>query len=277
MLAPGDILGNTYRIERLLGEGGMAVVYAARGVRLSMHFAIKVLKPEFAVNASCLQRFRREADILAQLRHSHIVSVIDTDFAASGEPYLVMEYLEGEDLAQRLQRDRLSTAVSLSLLQQTASALQAAHDRGIIHRDLKPSNLFLCHSPSQSDWVKVLDFGIAKLCQGELSAADATAQSLLIGTPAYMSPEQARGASDLDARSDQFSLAVIAWEMFAGRRAFYRPGNDPLATALRIVQEELPPVFSLRPGHPPSPACWEAQRCSASRTGSPPSCSSASS
>ena len=243
MLAIGDVINKTYRVDRLLGEGGMARVYLVSHVRLPKKFALKLIAARDGVPAGFMQRFRREAEVLAALNHHHIVSVIDWNETAEGQPYLVMEYLEGEDLAHFLSRTGvLQTSVALSIVYQIGLALQAAHDAGVVHRDLKPGNVFLCNGGAFPNFVKVLDFGIAKLLFED--GALKTSQQMLLGTPAYMSPEQAKGNAELvDGRSDQFSLAIILYEMLSGRRPFcMSAAEEPMMTLANIIFYEPPPL-----------------------------------
>jgi eukaryotic-like serine/threonine-protein kinase len=166
MFPVGHVLDATYRIERLLGKGGMAYVYAVSHVRLPRRFALKVITAPIAQGSEYVMRFRREAEILAELEHPNLVAVNDWNITPDGKPYLVMELLSGEDLAQCLHRTgALPTKVALSIFSQVAEALQVAHARSIVHRDLKPANIFLCKNGVVPYFAKVLDFGIAKSAQ----------------------------------------------------------------------------------------------------------------
>src|SRR5689334_9329504 len=180
----GTVLGGTYRLERLLGRGGMGAVYEARHVRLPRRYAVKLLKLEFAHDRDVLDRFRREAEIASSLGHQNIAEVFDFNLSEDGQAYMVLELLEGEDLSNRLAQGPLKLGQMLAVLRQVASALEAAHSRGIVHRDLKPSNLFLCKRKGGDELVKVLDFGISKVLH---TPNTATQTGAILGTPNYMS------------------------------------------------------------------------------------------
>ena len=159
----GAVLGGAYQVTRLIGEGGMGAVYEALQLRLNKRVAIKVMSRELASNSEALTRFRREAEVTSRLGHPHLVNVMDFGATDSGEPYLVMEYLDGEDLDHRIRSvGRLPLEVAVEVTRQVASALAAAHDEGIVHRDLKPANVFLLKVKGEADFVKVLDFGISR-------------------------------------------------------------------------------------------------------------------
>jgi eukaryotic-like serine/threonine-protein kinase len=215
----GVILQDSYKITGLLGQGGMGAVYDALQIRLNKRVAIKVMARELASNAEALNRFHREAMITSGLGHPHIVQVFDFATTPTGQPFLAMEYLDGEDLDRRLGRvGRLSPEQTAHIVKQTASALSATHAQQIVHRDLKPANIYLLHVAGEDDFVKVLDFGISKILAANTKITKASA---LIGTPDYMSPEQALGGStDVDHRTDQWALACIAWECLSGKAPF---------------------------------------------------------
>ena len=244
----GTVLEGAYRITRLLGEGAMGAVYEAVQLRLNKRVAIKLMARDLAANREALARFHREAQITSHLGHPHLVTVIDFGTAESGEPYLVMEYLSGEDLEHRVRRvGRLSIESAVHITRQVASALAAAHGEGVVHRDLKPANVFLLQAPGEPDFVKVLDFGISKV---KAAGTKLTQTSTLIGTPQYMSPEQAAGMIDqIDHRTDQWALGCIVWEMLSGRGPFVA---DDLATLLyQVINLDPQPLAARVPTLPP--------------------------
>jgi serine/threonine-protein kinase len=244
----GRMLGSSYRILELLDQGGMGAVFVAEHVRLRRRVAVKVLAQELFHVSAALARFEQEAEIIARLNHPNIVTVLDFDRTSSGEPYLVMELLEGETLATTLQREVvLPIRAAVRVATQVASALQAAHQAGIVHRDLKPANVFLLAVAGQSPVVKLLDFGISKYPAG---ARGLTGQFAVIGTPEYMSPEQAAGhTAVVDHRADQYSLAVITYEMISGRVPF---AGETVTDVLRgVLGEDPAPLSSWLPTLPP--------------------------
>ncbi|HTA44892.1 MAG TPA: protein kinase [Bryobacteraceae bacterium] len=242
---PGVRLG-PYQLEVLLGEGGMGQVYRARDTRLGRLVAIKVIRTEGAQRPDFRIRFRREAQATAALNHPHICTLHDVG-EQEGASYLVMEYVEGQTLAARLREGPLPLDQLLRRATEVAQALAAAHERGIIHRDLKPANLML--TPSG---VKVLDFGLAKFTGPEVSTLDATAAHTILGSPAYMSPEQTRG-EELDPRSDLFSFGCVLYEAATGVRPFR--GSSVLEILREVVSGHPSPPSSLRPE---LPAGWDS-------------------
>ena len=245
----GTVLDGSYRIEGLLGEGGMGAVYAATHLRLEKRMAVKVMARELTANAEALARFRREALVTSGLGHPHIVQVFDFSTTPTGEPFLVMEFLDGEDLDHRLRRvGRLPAADVVRMVKQVASALMATHNKGIVHRDLKPANIYLLlEVAGETDFVKVLDFGISKV---RSASTKLTRTSSIMGTPNYMSPEQAKGNIEaIDERTDQWALACIAWECLSGQGPFV--GENVPSILFQIVHEPppslLPQVADLYP------------------------------
>ena len=224
-----------YRIVRLLGEGGMGAVYEARQEPLERRVALKVLHSEYASNRDAVARFFNEAKVLSKLEHPSIVQVSDFGSSAEGITYLVMEYLRGESLAQRLltiaeQGEKLTTVTAVQFAWQAADALTVAHAQGVVHRDLKPDNLMLVADPVApgGERVKILDFGIAKLTKARDRSAVKTDTQAVIGTPMYMSPEQCKGAGGVDAKTDVYSLGCVLYEMLAGRPPFVGEGGGQL-------------------------------------------------
>ena len=249
-MTPGAVLAGTYEVTRLLGEGGMGSVWEARHLRLERKkVAIKVLHGFVASDGEAVNRFQREANIASRLGHPNIIQVHDFNNLESGAPYLVLEYLEGESLNDRLRQGPVPLPQALAFARQIGSALQAAHNEGIVHRDLKPHNVFLCPSETHgyaTEQVKVLDFGISKI-QG--SDTVKTQTNAILGTPQYMSPEQAKGAHrDIDHRTDVFALGAIVYEMLSGRAAFL--GDSIPEVMFKVVYEEPPPLAELAPGLP---------------------------
>jgi serine/threonine protein kinase len=246
-LPVGTVLDGAYRLTRLVYAGGMGTVYEAVQLRLERRVAVKVMAADLAEHPEALARFRREVKITSKLAHPHIVQLLDFGTTAAGHPYLVTEFLEGEDLEQRLARSgRLPLGTAMAIARQIASALIAIHAKGIIHRDLKPGNVLLVASEGIADFVKVLDFGVAKIAT---SGTKLTHTSSVLGTPEYMSPEQASGgASDVDHRSDQWALACTTWRMVSGYPPFTGASLDDLLTS--IVTVEPPPLLTLAPDLP---------------------------
>ena len=232
----GSVLQQTYRLERLIGHGGMGTVYEAAHLRLQRRFAIKMLSPHAAEDEEMLARFEREAEVTSGLGHPHIIEIIDFN-RDHGASYIVMELLRGKDLEQRLSGGlRFGFEQAAAILEQTCSALHAAHERGVVHRDLKPSNVFLCERDDEQPWVKVLDFGISKVLG---SATLAGESSDVLGSPGFMAPEQAVGrAADVDRRADVFAMGAILYRMLTGRRPFV--AESVPGVLYQIVHEDPP-------------------------------------
>jgi len=246
-LPPGAMLGKTYRVTRWIGGGGMGDVYEVTHQRLAGRYAAKVLSGDFASHPDAFSRFRREAMMTSGLRHPGIVQVIDFDRADEGHPYMVMELLEGQELATLIAESApMGLRRTLGLVEQIGSALEAAHRQGIVHRDLKPQNVFVSPLERGRELVKILDFGISKAL---VETQKLTRTAAVIGTPHYMAPEQATGrGAEVDARADQFALAAIAYELLSGQLAF--AGDSVLAIIYQVVHVDPPPLTSIAPQVP---------------------------
>lgn len=239
----GTLIGDTYQIIRIIGEGGMGRVYEARHLRLKeRRFAVKCLHTDLARNPEMAARFLREAESASSIKHDNVVDVFDVHHLADGTPYLVGEYLEGEELANYvMNRGPLEPRTAAKIARQVCSALAAAHARGIVHRDLKPENIFVLASSiaavdrgeSRTLHVKVLDFGISKAGHGDKSHLTRT--GVIMGTPSYMSPEQARGRA-VDHRADIYSLGACMYFMVTARRPF--DSDDPTSTISMVLTED---------------------------------------
>ncbi|WP_437669932.1 serine/threonine-protein kinase [Sorangium sp. So ce131] len=246
-IAPGDVLLGKYRVENVLGRGAMGLVVAARHLALDERVAIKVLLPKYARDAEILQRFLREGRAAVRIRSRHVVRVADVGTLESGAPYMVMDHLEGKDLAAVLaQSGRLAVPLAIELVLQACEALAEAHAQGIVHRDVKPSNLFLTSAADGSPCVKVLDFGISKMTHVEDHAL--TRVGGVLGSPLYMSPEQLRSASDVDGRADIYSLGVVLFELLTGRPPFV--AHDLAQLVYLVTQGEPQRPRALRPDIP---------------------------
>ena len=224
-----QVIADRFELERLVGSGGMGEVYRARDRLTGGRVAVKILHGSMARDA---ERFRREAQLLADVSHPRVVKYVAHGVAGS-RPYLAMEWLDGEDLADRLERSGLTLRESLALARRVAEALAVLHERGIVHRDIKPSNLFL--PGGDVEQVKVLDLGVARFIH---ASRPSTRSGVMVGTPGYMAPEQARGAKELDARVDVFSLGCVLFECITGKPAF--AGDNIAALLAKILLEEAP-------------------------------------
>lgn len=235
----GQTLDNRYRIERLIGRGGMGSVYLARHVVIGRPLAVKILDARQLEDGQGFKRVFREAQTAAGIGHPNIVDVVDVGTTPYNDPYLVMEYLAGEDLAQLMSRTGpASVPTALAVLEPILRALVAAHGAGIVHRDLKPSNIFLVRHAGAPPSVKLIDFGVAKLL-GPNPEGKITVTGALVGTPSYMSPEQAVGMETLDARVDLYAVGVILYEFLTGELPFRGANYNELI--YHIVRDEVPP------------------------------------
>ncbi len=241
------VLNSRYRIEKLLGEGGMGSVYRAQHLQLRKTVAIKVLHPSMVDNPDAVARFEREAMVSAKIQHPNVVSATDSGRLEDGSLYLVLEFVPGQSLADRLERrGALPSEAAASIALQVAAALRAAHAEGVIHRDLKPQNVMLLPSPRPGDpegggdfLVKVLDFGIAKVVGGGVRSEPLTQAGAIFGTPEYMSPEQAKG-EPVDHRADLYALGVMLHEMVCGEPPFQ--SQELVGVLLKHAQEPAPPL-----------------------------------
>lgn len=246
----GQLIAGKYRIERVLGRGGMGVVVAAEHLQLRQRVAIKVLLPDAGAGAETMARFAREAQAAARVHSEHVARVIDVATLDDGSPYIVMEFLEGQDLGQLLaRRGPLPVEEAVGYLLEACEGVAEAHSAGVIHRDLKPSNLFVCQRGGGRTIVKVLDFGISK-AQPLGAGADPglTRTHTTMGSPLYMSPEQISSAKSVDVRADIWSLGVTLFELLAGQTPFDGESITELVAA--VLQTEPAALSDLRPGLP---------------------------
>ena len=260
----GKIVAGRYRVERLLGQGGMGSVWAGRHNTLGHLVAIKFIHPRLATSREALRRFDVEAKAAARLKSRHAVSVYDHGVTVEGEPYIVMEYLEGESLEQRLQRlGPMPLRLVIEIMNQAAKALAAAHEEGIVHRDLKPDNIFLAKDKEAGGagfCVKLVDFGIAKILESERGLALAhTETGMVIGTPYFMSPEAFTGSAPVTPASDVWSLGACAFAAACGRVPF--EGDAIGEVVLKVCAEPMPVPSALVPELPKSFDVWFEHAC----------------
>jgi serine/threonine-protein kinase len=247
----GGVLFGKYRIERVLAEGGLGVVVAATHLQLNQRVAIKYLKPAALAQASAVERFLREARLASQIKSDHVVRVYDVGTIDDGSPYIVMEYLDGVDLAGALENGPLLVPTAVDYVLQACDALAEAHAMGIVHRDLKPGNFFLAKRAAGASVVKLIDFGISKAPPGRGASGSwehVTTGHEIFGTPVYMSPEQLRAAADVDARTDIWALGVALHELLTGSMPFHGDGVPQLCAS--ILRDPPVPLRRVRPGAP---------------------------
>jgi serine/threonine-protein kinase len=250
--ATNEIVGTTlqdrYLVTRKVGQGGMGAVYEATHTLIGKRVAVKVLLEKYAQREAIVKRLKQEAQLASQIGHEHIIDITDIGNTEDGRTFVVMEYLEGESLAECLAREtQLPEQRILQIISQAASALAAAHDKGIVHRDIKPENLFLLKR-KDLDFVKVVDFGISKslrVSDSDEEQPRLTQTGMVLGTPLYMSPEQARGDETLDHRVDVYALGVIMYEAASGHVPF--GGTNYLSVISQVLNEEPKPLRELRP------------------------------
>jgi eukaryotic-like serine/threonine-protein kinase len=239
------VVNGRYRVVRKLGEGGMSLVYEVHHVKLKRQFALKRLLPMLTGNAEALVRFEREAELLASLHHPNVVEIVDWDNLPDGTPFFILEFLHGAHIRVRIDRGPLPWEAIARIGEQTMSALQLAHRIGITHRDLKPENLFISIDDSGEERVKLLDFGVSKL----RGVGRTTGAFAMLGTPSYMSPEQAQGLTDeIGPSTDVWAMGTILYEMATQRVAF--TGESLAATVVNITSGRPEPITSLRPDAP---------------------------
>jgi serine/threonine protein kinase len=240
----GEIIADKYQVESVIGEGGMGLVVSAWHLGLRQRVAIKFLLSDGGIiEQAALERFQREARAAARIRSEHVCRVIDVGLLPGGAPYLVLEYLEGCDLADELaRRGRLPAAEAVGYVLEACEALAEAHVAGIIHRDLKPANLFLASRPNGTRCLKLLDFGVSKsIAEGTVDHFSLTKTSSIIGSPIYMSPEQLNSAKDVDGRTDIWALGALTYELLTGRPPFY---GETIPQLVSQVLHADPPTFA---------------------------------
>jgi len=254
MTAPvqvGDILADKYRVERVLGQGGMGIVVGARHLHLGESVAIKFLLPAAMTNPQAVLRFSREARAAARIKSEHVGRVYDVGTLPGGAPYMVMEFLEGDDLSALLaKKGPLPFSTAVEYLVQACEAIAVAHAAGVVHRDLKPSNLFLTRGPDGSPCIKVIDFGISKVLprdQEDIAAGELTESAMMMGSPYYMPPEQMRSAREVDGRADVWSLGCILFALLTGAPPF---SGETVIGVFESILRGVPPVESRRPDVP---------------------------
>jgi serine/threonine protein kinase len=244
----GSVVAGKYRIDRVLGRGGMGAVFSATNTTIGKRVALKFLTREAARDKSATQRFQREAEAAGVIESEHIVHVFDSGTTEDGLPFLVMELLSGEDLRTRLQREgMLAVPHAVDITTQLLRGLVRAHAAGIIHRDLKPDNIFLCRRDDGSILVKIVDFGISKLSHGR-AAKTLTRRGTVLGTAYYMAPEQATAAEGVDHRADLYGAGTILFEMLVGHPPHMAPTHEAVLVA--ICTKDAPEVRTLRPDTP---------------------------
>ncbi|MGC4090402.1 MAG: serine/threonine-protein kinase [Polyangiaceae bacterium] len=257
-IVEGQLVAGKYRVERVIGSGAMGVVVAAWHVELAQRVAVKFVRPEAMGLRDAEERFRREARAAARIRSEHVGRVMDVGALDGGVPYMVMEFLDGHDLADELyRRGPLPVAESAGYLLEAIEALAEAHAAGIVHRDLKPANLFLSRRADATRIVKILDFGVSKATGNRPGDMALTQHAAMIGSPLYMAPEQMRSARDVDARADIWSLGIILFELISGRPPYL---GDSIPELVSAMAEPPPSLRTLR-GDVPEALARVISRC----------------
>ena len=255
----GDLIQSRYRLNRLLGAGASGSVWAAKNELIDRDVALKIMRPEVAEDAVALQRFFNEAKASGRVRSSSIVEILDLGQAEDGSPFLVFELLDGEGLDSKLAREgTLDPEFGCEVFLAVSKALELAHQQGIIHRDLKPANIYLHRDPEGNTVAKILDFGISKIFETNNNNFALTRTGTVVGSPAYMAPEQAQGSEDLDGRADVWSLGVVMYEAFSGTLPHEAPNYNALM--VRILTQDADPLATRKPDLPPS-ICTVVDAC----------------
>jgi len=248
-LLPGAFIADRYRVLRKIGEGGMGVLYACVDTVLARDVAVKLMQRSLAAEPLIAERLMREAMLAAQLRR-HVAQVFDCGMLATGEPYIVMELLSGRDMYAVLRETGPLDPVELSAaMLQVCDGLSEAHQKGIVHRDLKPENLFCAKEPDGGTVIKIVDFGVSKQLSGRRMRAQ-TNPTESVGSPQYMSPEQITAPSEVDARTDIWSLGVVMFELLTGAQPFRGPGTAQICAA--VLKDPVPPFSQYRSDVPPA-------------------------
>ena len=257
-MQPGDLIQSRYRLNRLLGSGASGSVWAAKNELIDRDVALKVMRPDVAEDAVALQRFFNEAKASGRVRSSSIVEILDLGQAEDGSPFLVFELLDGDGLDAKLARDGIiEPEAACDIFISVAKALDLAHSQGIIHRDLKPANIYLHHDPEGHTIAKILDFGISKVFETNNNFT-LTRTGTVVGSPAYMAPEQASGREDLDGRADVWSLGVVMYEALSGTLPHEAPNYNALM--VRILTQDVDPLATRKPDLPPK-LCQVVDAC----------------
>jgi serine/threonine protein kinase len=253
--AKGEIIDGKYEVHNILGEGGMGAVAKATHLLRRAPVALKFLSPSVLVTPGAVERFLNEAVAASQIDSAHVVTIYDVGKLPSGAPYLVMEFLEGRDLAMVLELigGPVETPRAIHFVLQILRAMQAAHAVGIIHRDLKPANCFAIHRDGDDDFIKLFDFGISKIQKtGETKSASLTRTNSALGTPLYMSPEQAKSPRSVDTRTDLYSTAVILYELLTCCTPYYSEAGELTEILFKLFTQDPTPILQVRPDLPPA-------------------------